>query len=155
LKNGHAIYKKLLDIIIISIFLTMFSITVLNVFLRFIFNNPIPWGPELARYSFVWIVYLGAILAMREGSHIGLEFIEKKMSQGLKMPYRFLINILIIIFLSVLTFVGVDMALKSYNTYSSAMQMPMFIPYLALPVGGIGMLIECIIKLLFIIKQKQ
>ncbi|MBW2145949.1 MAG: TRAP transporter small permease [Deltaproteobacteria bacterium] len=42
----------------------------LQIFLRDVFNYNISWGEELARFSFVWFVYLGASYATKTGHHI-------------------------------------------------------------------------------------
>lgn len=46
-----------------------------NAFLRYAFNSGIPAGEELSRYLFVWVSALGAIVAYREGRHIGVDFL--------------------------------------------------------------------------------
>jgi TRAP-type C4-dicarboxylate transport system permease small subunit len=139
-----SIYKKGLDYVIITIFVMMFIVVLLNVICRYVFNNSLPWAMEFSRYSFIWIIFLGSALAMRNGSHIGLQFFEKILSVKYLQYYKLFINLLNIIFLLIFTVVGFIMAFQGTHTYSAVIQMPMFIPYLALPFGGVAMLIEAI-----------
>ena len=44
----------------------MIALVFLNVILRFFFNSGLVWSEELSRYVFVYVVYLGAIVAMKE-----------------------------------------------------------------------------------------
>lgn len=125
-------------------FLTMFIVTVANVFMRYVLNSPIAWAGELARYSFVWVIFLGGAIAMRRGNHIGMEFLQNSVSEKMKKGLFYLIYGLVIVFLSVFIFIGFKMALMSWDTNSSVLRMPMFFPYLALPIGGIPMLFETI-----------
>jgi TRAP-type C4-dicarboxylate transport system permease small subunit len=141
-KIADTIYKKSLDYIIITIFMMMFTVVLLNVICRYVFNNSLPWAMEFSRYSFIWIIFLGSALAMRNGSHIGLELFERILSTKYLKYYKLFINSVNILFLLVFTVVGFIVAFQGMKTYSAVIQMPMIIPYLALPVGGVAMLIE-------------
>ena len=44
-----------------------------NVVLRYGFNSGLDFSEELSRFLFIWITFLGAIIAMREKAHLGLD----------------------------------------------------------------------------------
>lgn len=44
-----------------------------NVVLRYAFNSGIAVSDELARWSFVWLVFLGAVVGLREHAHLGVD----------------------------------------------------------------------------------
>ena len=44
-----------------------------NVVLRYIFNSSITVSEELARWLFVWITFMGAMVALREHTHLGTD----------------------------------------------------------------------------------
>jgi TRAP-type C4-dicarboxylate transport system permease small subunit len=44
-----------------------------NVVLRYGFNSGLDFSEELSRFLFIWITFLGAIIAMRENAHLGLD----------------------------------------------------------------------------------
>ncbi|MEQ8479348.1 MAG: TRAP transporter small permease [Hoeflea sp.] len=48
-----------------------------NVVLRYVFNSGLPFSVEVSRLVFVWIVFLGSIVALRDGSHLKVETIVK------------------------------------------------------------------------------
>lgn len=51
--------------------LSLMTICILTqVFLRFVFSSAAPWAEELAVYSMIFAVYLGASMAIKERSHI-------------------------------------------------------------------------------------
>lgn len=140
--------RKMLNVIIIIIFLVMFSIVTINVLARYLFNSPIPWAGELSRYSFIAIIYLGAILALKDKAHIGLDLIIEYFPEKVRKGIDIVSKILVLIFLVIFTYVGIRMVVNNVNTKSSAMLIPMAIPYAVLPIGGIGMLFELIIDFL-------
>lgn len=51
-----------------------------NVVLRYAFNSGIAWAEEVARLMFVWMIFLGAILALRHHAHLGVEMLVEKLS---------------------------------------------------------------------------
>lgn len=46
-----------------------------NVVLRYVFNSGITVSEELARWFFVWLVFLGAVIGMRERLHLGVDMV--------------------------------------------------------------------------------
>ena len=44
-----------------------------NVVLRYGFNSGITTSEELSRWLFVWLTFLGAIVAMKDGAHLGTD----------------------------------------------------------------------------------
>src|SRR3954471_18212986 len=44
-----------------------------NVFLRYVFNSGITMSEELSRWLMVWLTFLGAIVALREHAHLGVD----------------------------------------------------------------------------------
>lgn len=138
------VYERLLKGMLLLVFSIMFFTTVSNVFMRYVLNEPIAWAGELARYSFVWVIFLGGAIAMRRGNHIGMEFLQNMLHGRMKKALLFVIHSSVVGFLCVFIFIGFEMAWSSWNTKSAVLGMPMFFPYLALPLGGIPMLFETI-----------
>src|SRR4051812_32621596 len=44
-----------------------------NVTLRYLFNSGIPTSEELSRWLLVWLTFLGAIVALRQHAHLGVD----------------------------------------------------------------------------------
>ncbi|HEY5632183.1 MAG TPA: TRAP transporter small permease [Burkholderiaceae bacterium] len=44
-----------------------------NVVLRYGFNSGIPVSEELSRWLFVWMIFIGALLALRDNRHLGTD----------------------------------------------------------------------------------
>ncbi len=67
----------------ISQILLVFFITLLfvQVILREFFDYTLTWGEELARFSFIWFVFFGAVVAARLSAHNRVTFQFKKFSQ--------------------------------------------------------------------------
>jgi TRAP-type transport system small permease protein len=65
---------------LIAVFLAIMVVLVFgNVVLRYGFNTGITTSEELSRWLFVWLTFLGAIVAMREHSHLGVDSMVKRL----------------------------------------------------------------------------
>jgi TRAP-type transport system small permease protein len=64
----------------LGVVLCLFAMVVMvfgNVVMRYAFNSGIQIGEEMSRYAFIWLTYLGAMVAMREGGHLGVDTLFK------------------------------------------------------------------------------
>ena len=58
---------------------TMVVLVLGNVILRYGFNSGITVSEELSRWGFVWLTFTGAIIAMREHTHLGMDTVVSKL----------------------------------------------------------------------------
>ena len=66
--------------VLIALFLAIMVVLVFgNVVLRYAFNSGITVSEEVSRWLFVWVTYLGAIVAMREHGHLGVDSLVKRL----------------------------------------------------------------------------
>ncbi len=63
---------------LLSFFIILLFIQIIS---REVFNVNISWGEELARFSFVWFVFFGAVVAARLAAHNRVTFQFKKFSK--------------------------------------------------------------------------
>jgi TRAP-type transport system small permease protein len=66
-------YCKVLEAVIAFCLAVMVVLVFGNVVLRYAFNSGIAISEELSRWFFVWLTFLGAIVALREHGHLGTE----------------------------------------------------------------------------------
>lgn len=108
----------------------------LQVIMRYIFKQSIPWSEEMSRYFFIWLTFVGISYAVHNNSHIRLDIVETLFPK-LRKPLEYIGDIVFFIFciymlkpgLSVITF------LKTSNQLSPALQTPMYLVYISLLVG--------------------
>ena len=68
-----------------------------NVVLRYAFNSGITVSEELSRFFFVWLTFIGAIVAMHDGSHLGMDAFVSKLSRRGKMICLTLCQLMILL----------------------------------------------------------
>jgi TRAP-type transport system small permease protein len=68
-------YCKLLGVVIALLLALMVVLVFTNVVLRYGFNSGITESEELSRWFFVWLTFLGAVIAVHEHGHLGTDFL--------------------------------------------------------------------------------
>ncbi len=66
-------FFKLLGLLVVIFMVAMVIMVFGNVVLRYFFNSGISVSDEMSRYCFIWLTYIGAMVAMREGGHLGVD----------------------------------------------------------------------------------
>ncbi|MEO6626706.1 MAG: TRAP transporter small permease [Burkholderiaceae bacterium] len=72
-------FFKLLEFLVVVCMVAMVFMVFGNVVLRYAFNSGITVSEEMSRYCFIWLTYLGAMVAMREGGHLGVDTLIKRL----------------------------------------------------------------------------
>ena len=95
----HAIngFFRLLEFLIVVLMVAMVVMVFGNVVLRYGFNSGINISDEMARYCFVWLTYIGAMVAMREGGHLGVDTLVKRLPAGGKKTALFISEALMLL----------------------------------------------------------
>jgi C4-dicarboxylate transporter DctQ subunit len=124
------------NIIAICLLLATGMVT-LNVILRFFFGAGISWSDELVRYSMILITFVGASVCVRKGSHIAVDFIQIYMNKKQIRILEIFINTVGVIFSVMLTVFSIAIIKRNieFPQLSPALQIPMYIPYLTIPLG--------------------
>jgi len=127
--------NRLIVYIITVLFGAMSIASLLQVIFRYVLKHPLPWSEELARFLFVWVVFLGSAVAVKEKAHVGLEYFVDllKVSQR-RIIYALAYILCMFMSLSVAKY-GFTVVKSTLAQLSPAMQVPMGLVYLAIPLG--------------------
>jgi TRAP-type C4-dicarboxylate transport system permease small subunit len=90
-------FFRLLELLIVVLMVAMVVMVFGNVVLRYGFNSGINISDEMARYCFVWLTYIGAMVAMREGGHLGVDTLVKRLPIGGKKTALFISEALMLL----------------------------------------------------------
>ncbi|MBS4208122.1 TRAP transporter small permease [Bacillus sp. FJAT-50079] len=124
--------------ILVSIFIAIMAIVmILQVFSRFIFDLPLNWSEELARYLSIYAVFFGAAIALRYQQLIAVEALVDRVPETPRKILRIIVLVICIVFFALLFVKGIDMVERVNTQKSPAMQIPMSIPYAAVPIGAV------------------
>jgi C4-dicarboxylate transporter DctQ subunit len=115
-----------------------------DVVLRYVFLMPLSWSEELVRYVMVWMVFVGSSVIVKKGGHVAVDVLPLFLPPKLKKALERLIPISAIVFCLVLFYFSWHhtMRVKLSNQITTAMEAPMWVMYLAIPVGSLMMAIR-------------
>jgi len=74
-----------------------------NVTLRYLFNSGINISDEVSRLAFVWLIFIGAVLAMRQGAHMGVTMLVDRLRPRARRAAYVFCQVLIFIVMVMLT----------------------------------------------------
>lgn len=141
---------------LIGSLVVMVSIVFMQVILRWI-GNPTVWAEELTRYIMLYQVWIGAAYAVNEDAHIQITAVINHLTGKKKKNLELIVLTIWLIFAAWLTVEGFSLVGKiaAMGQISSALQIPMAIPYASVPVGGALMIIHLIEKIYGTLEGKE
>lgn len=131
-----------------------------NVVSRYGFNYTPIWSEELSRFLVVWSIFIGVSIGVRKNQHIGVDAIIRFLPHKLKLASEVFLNLIGVVVIALLVYTSIDFIKETieFEQVSPAMRIPMYIPYIAMPVGlslSIVHFIHNIIKLFTIPDQAE
>ena len=140
IKRLSRIEEGLVGFVLLAICLFTFVETLL----RYTVSYTFPWFQEVANYTIILFTYLGAAIGVKYGTHFSMEALTEyapdRVAHLLKASAFFLSAAVAVLFVVY----GIEHILhvRSYGVKSPAMQIPMFIPYLPIPLFAVTMAVR-------------
>ena len=126
--------------IIAILFSLMILITFTQVIFRYVFNSAFAWAGELTIFLFIWVIFLGSVIALSKGMHIGVDIFSSLLSKKKQKILLFFTNTLIIIFCFLVIVGAAPLIVDNFTQRSPALGIRITYIYLAIPVSMIGMI---------------
>jgi len=126
--------EKIIEILTICVFCLMLFATSLQVVSRYIFT-PLTWTEELARYAYIWLVYLGAAVLQKRKEHIKLDLINKFLPNKILKCFDLIIDILTMYVLYHIVLGSYKYSMIMGRPMSTAIQIQLKYLYIIIPIG--------------------
>jgi len=129
-----------------------------EILMRFIFRSPTIWVLEISIYLCIASVFLAAGYTQREKSHIRVDLLTLRLGKRDRMIIEFFTSILAIIYVLVLTWEGAKLAIGALalgETSPTVLRIPVFIPRVFVPIGGILLLLELLRNTFHLISEAK
>jgi C4-dicarboxylate transporter, DctQ subunit len=136
--------------IIASLMAAATTVIFVNVVHRFLSGYPIPmvqdwliqintsWAQELCIYMFVWMAKFGAAYGVRTGIHVGVDVLINQLGDGMRRYFIVFGLLAGALFTGLVGALGANFVVHMYGTgqTSADLEVPMWIVYLAIPLGS-------------------
>lgn len=143
--------RRVLDKAVLSVtsvlFIAMIIIVFGQVIARYVLHSSLSWSEEIARYLLVWGTFLSAGYVLGQGGHIFLDVVFNAFPRPLQRVFRKISYLFLLGFSYVITNYGWELVQVGTRQKSSALGLPMWLVYIAIPVGGILLVLYCLFEL--------
>ena len=137
MKASLDFYHRLLTWLMVAAVAVLIVPVSLQILARF--THWIPayiWTEELARFLFVWMVMLGAMIGVREGTHFEVD-VWPQLGARANAWLRIVSQIFVLVFALVFVWWGIEFVRFGWDQLSEIAELPMWTIFLAWPVAGI------------------
>ncbi|AKL94631.1 TRAP-type C4-dicarboxylate transport system, small permease component [Clostridium aceticum] len=137
-------------ILIILIVLLVFTAAVV----RWV-GFPIAWSIDVAQLLFGWVVFLGADIALKNDSHIGVDMIINKFPFKVRKTVKIINYIFIQAFLLIIVYYGISLSIQNYQRLFNTLKLSYSYATISVPVGCAFMFLTMCEKLKKAITEKE
>ena len=120
---------------VIAVSVVMVVVTLAQVVFRYVLAAPLPWSEELARYCFVWIVFLGGAIGLERGIHLGVDLFVNLLPSKLRTGLDVLSSVMIGCFAAAVIYASFPVIEMNMLQRSPAMGVQMSWIYIAVPIS--------------------
>lgn len=143
------------ETILIYSYLLVIPLLFAQVICRYVFNHSLSWSEEVARYIFIWQVWLGSSYCVQKNRHIRIDVFTGRLSPRFRQIYEILIALVCIVFCCFLVYKGstVMSMITRLKQTSPAVRIPMQAVYACVPISCVLMIIRYIERILKLLKN--
>ena len=128
--------RRILPLFCALLLAMMVIFTVYTVFMRYVFENPPPWGDQMAVFSCIWLVLIALALTTREKEHIALDMLYTYLPLKWSFTVQQMWNLIICVLGGVLLVYGYETAMNNFGKYWELNYLPKRYPMMILPTTG-------------------
>jgi len=98
------------------------------------------WTEEMARFLFIWMIMIGAMLGVREGTHFEVD-IWPQMGPRATALLNIVSGVFVLVFALVFVWWGIEFTRFAWNRISELAELPLWLIHLPWPLTGLTWLI--------------
>jgi len=135
---------KGIDYLTATLLAVMTILVFMQVLFRYWLHLPLDWGEEVSRYLFIWSAMLGAAIGTKRRAHFGIDFLVKALPSSVQMGIAISVNLCVCALMGLVAVQGTKLAIINFSQISPTLSIPMGVPYAAIPICALLMLIYTI-----------
>jgi len=151
----NRICQKISGILLAVMCILVFTSTLARIF--GIGGSSLIWSEEASRYMMIWMSYLVIGNGASKNEHFRITGFIDALPSKIRRNLLICTEIISIIFMMLLVYFGMNIIMSLIKTgqTSPMLRLPMFIPYLAIPLGSLIMAVQLLISIVTIIKKND
>ncbi len=136
-----AIYARILDLLLVATVAIIILPVSLQIFARF--TEWLPryiWTEEASRFLLVWMIMIGAMIGVREGTHFTVDLFSNLRGRT-KAAMDLLVGVFVLAFAVVFIIYGWEFTDSAWFRISELAELPLWMMHIAWPVAGVTWLV--------------
>jgi TRAP-type C4-dicarboxylate transport system permease small subunit len=113
----------------------------LQVLFRYVLNRPIGWTEEFSIYSMIWMTFLVAPIAYRQGLNVAIEVLLDQLRPRGRAVVELLLTLLVLVLLVALLYFAIIYSQRGLGSLAASLPVRMFWIYVSMPLGMAAMLL--------------
>jgi len=138
MKSLDRYLTQAMNMVIVVALALMVVMVFSNVVLRYVFNSGITASEELARFCFLWLIFVGSVLAMKERAHLGVDTLISRLPRAGKIVFVLISNALMLCVCYLFFMGSLNQTIVGWGTLKPATGIPMAFHYATGLVMSVG-----------------
>ncbi|MBS3180093.1 MULTISPECIES: TRAP transporter small permease [unclassified Pseudoclavibacter] len=131
-------FGRILTALVIALFGVLLLLVVWQVFTRLVLNAPSAWTEEAARFTFVWVSFIGIAVVVGQKADVVMDFLVERLPRQLQRGADIVAYLATLAFvLYALVYGGGKQAILAWGQSNPILPVTQGQLYLALPIAGI------------------
>jgi TRAP-type C4-dicarboxylate transport system permease small subunit len=130
------VYHRVLTWLLVATVVVLIVPVTMQIVARFTALIPaFIWTEELARFLFIWMVMLGAMIGIREGTHFEVD-VWPELAPRPTALLRIVSHVCVLVFALVFIWWGIEFTRFGWDQLSEIAELPMWTIFIAWPIAG-------------------
>lgn len=138
---------RALDAATIALLAVLLTVVGAQVFARYVLNRSLFWSEELARYLFVYLVFLGAAIGLGRRRHIQVSVVAERLPARWRRAVAGVVELLLLGFVGTVFWQSLRLMRLVWTVPTAALLIPWSVVYLGISLGMGVMLVMQVARL--------
>lgn len=146
MKRWLADFEESLSVLFLGLLLvTLF----LQIFTRFVLNDPLVWTEEMSRVLFIYSTLFGMVTAIKQRAHVRIDFFVGFLPAKVRKWLTLLLDLVVVVTLVYLVVLGYQMAVMQHRMFMVSMDIRLSVLYGVFPVAAALMVLRLVQRMVF------
>jgi TRAP-type C4-dicarboxylate transport system permease small subunit len=139
--HGLARIVRITEHVSAALLLVVVLCNAAQIFCRYVLVDPLSFTDEAMRYCMIWVTFLAGSGLVFRREHMAASLFDHPRFVRMRRMAQALVLLATVVYAGIFTWNGLPLALRNAYQLSPSAQIPMIYPYVAVPVGGVMVII--------------
>ena len=153
MKTLKKIWDNLEPTLVVFFFFCILIVIFIQIFMRLVFNDPPIFTEELARFLYLWMVFIGFSWVTKTDTNLCIDIVKQKIYGRRRAWFNLIVDFVTVGTFAFLFYHSIDYVKFSMYNPAPAMRFPMGYVYLVMPIACVLTVIRSIERIVMHIKR--